>query len=71
MRPQVGVAVNAILFENLNISGTGGGRTMRVGTYLKKYYGRVLGFLETPTKSKRGGAIQFYFISQYIKHGSN
>ena len=31
LRPQVGVAVNAILFKNLNISGAGGGNTLKVG----------------------------------------
>ena len=37
-RPQMGVAVKSILFENLNISGTGVGTTLKVGAcnHLKK-----------------------------------
>jgi len=48
LRPQVGVAVNAIFCNNLNISGTGVGRT------LKKYQGSVSGLLDIPPTSRRG-----------------
>ena len=30
-RPQLGVAVNTSFFKNLNITDTGGGRTLKVG----------------------------------------
>jgi len=68
----VGVTVNTIFFKNLNITGTGGDRTLKVGACnnFKKYQGRVSGFLEILPTSERGGAVQLYFKSQYLMHRS-